>query len=154
MRFKRHCVAGLLVAFSLAAPLAVAQSIKAANVWARATAPGQNTASVYFDLTSERDVALVAAGSSAAGRAELHAMVLDGGIMRMRPLARVDLPGGQTVRFTPNGMHLMLVDLKQPLKAGDNLPLVLSIQSSGSSRTTLKLKAQVRALDGSEPHQH
>ena len=154
MRFKRHCVAGLLIAFALAAPLAVAQSVKAANVWARATAPGQNTASVYFDLTSDRDAALVAAASSAAARAELHAMVLDGGIMRMRPLARVDLPGGQTVRFTPNGMHLMLVDLKQPLKAGDNLPLVLSIQSSGSSRTTLKLKAQVRALDGSEPHQH
>jgi copper(I)-binding protein len=154
MRFRRHCVAGLLVACALAAPVAVAQSVKAANVWARATAPGQNTAGVYFDLTSERDAALVAAGSPVAARAELHAMTLDGGVMRMRPLARVDLPAGQTVRLTPSGMHLMLVDLKQPLKAGDNLPLVLSIQSSGSSLTTLKVEAQVRALDGSDPHQH
>jgi periplasmic copper chaperone A len=154
MRFRRHCAAGLLVAAALAAPVAAAQSVKAANVWARATAPGQNTASVYFDLTSDRDAALVAAGSPAAARAELHAMSLDGGVMRMRPLARIDLPAGQTVRLSPSGTHLMLLDLKQPLKPGDKLPLVLSIQSSGTSLTTLKLEAQVRALDGSEPPQH
>ncbi len=81
-------------------------------------------------------------------------MSLDGGVMRMRPLARIDLPAGQTVRLSPSGTHLMLLDLKQPLKPGDNLPLVLSIQSSGTSLTTLKLEAQVRALDGSAPPQH
>jgi periplasmic copper chaperone A len=154
MRFRRYCAAGLLLAAALGAPVAAAQSVKAANVWARATGPGQNTASVYFDLTSDRDAALVAAGSPAAARAELHAMSLDGGVMRMRPLARIDLPAGQTVRLSPSGTHLMLLDLKQPLKPGDKLPLVLSIQSSGTSLTTLKLEAQVRALDGSEPAQH
>ena len=154
MRFRDCCTVGVLLAAALAAPVAVGQSVNAANVWARATAPGQNTASVYFDLTSDRDAALVAAGSPVAGRAELHATTVDNGVMRMRPLARVDLPAGQTVRLTPGGMHLMLLDLKQPLKAGDKLPLVLSIQSTGSSLTTLKLEAQVRALDGADPHQH
>jgi periplasmic copper chaperone A len=154
MRFRDCCTVGVLLAATLAAPVAAAQSVNAANVWARATAPGQNTASVYFDLTSDRDAALVAAGSPVAGRAELHATTVDNGVMRMRPLARVDLPAGQTVRLTPGGMHLMLLDLKQPLKAGDKLPLVLSIQSTGSSLTTLKLEAQVRALDGADPHQH
>ncbi len=53
----------------------------------------------------------------------------------MRSIARVDLPGGKTVKFEPGGLHLMLFDLKQPLKPRDKLPLVLTIQGPDSSAT-------------------
>jgi copper(I)-binding protein len=50
----------------------------------------------------------------------------------------------------------MLLDLKRPIKAGDTLPLVLSLQPTGagqSSLTTLTVQAEVRAAGAAE-HQH
>jgi copper(I)-binding protein len=146
MQLQRHlCIVCAIVLGTLAAAPVFAQSVKVANAWVRAPAPGQKTAAAYFDVTSESNAALVAAGSPAADRAELHSMSMDGGVMRMRGLPRIELPAGQTVKLTPGGMHLMLIDLKQPLHAGDKVPLVLSVQSSGTSLTTVKLEAEVRA---------
>jgi copper(I)-binding protein len=82
-------------------------------------------------------------------------MSTEGGVMRMRALPRIDLPAGQTVKLTPGGMHVMLIDVKQPLKAGDKVPLVLSVQSSGMSLTTVKLEAEVRTAPPEAPsHGH
>jgi periplasmic copper chaperone A len=144
----------MLLTLAGIASTAMAQNVKVANAWTRATPPGQNSASVYLELTSDSDAALVAAGSPSADRAELHTMTAQGGVMRMRPLPRMDLPAGQTVKLAPNGAHLMLLGLKQPLKQGDRLSIVLSVQSSGTSLTTVKIEAEVRALHGSTAHSH
>ena len=140
----------LIFALTLMMPLAAcADGVNVANAWVRPPAPGQTTASAYVELTSSRDAALVAAGSTSAARVEMHSMTVEGGVMRMRALPRIELPAGQTVKLAPGGMHLMLVDLKQPLKAGSTVPLVLSVQasgpSSGTSLTTLNVRAEVRA---------
>jgi copper(I)-binding protein len=149
----KHVTAALVCA--ALAPAAFAQSVKVENAWARATVPGQKTGGIYADLTSASDAALVAAGTPVAARAELHSMSMDGGVMRMRALPRVELPAGKTVKLAPGGMHVMLVDLKQPLKAGDKVPLTLSVQSSGSAPTTLKLEVPVRAADSpADAHHH
>jgi copper(I)-binding protein len=137
------------------ASAAYAQTVKVENAWARATVPGQTTGGVYIDLTSAKDAVLVAAGTPAAERAELHSMTMDGGVMRMRALPRVELPAGRTVKLAPGGMHVMLVGLKQPLKAGETIPVTLSVQSSGTSVTTLTLSVPVRAADpAADPHKH
>ncbi|MGZ9079432.1 MAG: copper chaperone PCu(A)C [Burkholderiales bacterium] len=141
-----------LIALCLFTSFASAADIKVENAWARATAPGQKTGSAYVELTSPADAALVAAGSPLAARVELHSMTLEGGVMRMRALPRIDLPAGKTVKLAPNGLHLMLIDLKRPLKAGDKLPLVLSVQTSGTSLTTLNIEAEVRAVG--DVHKH
>ena len=143
---------------AVAAPFSTcaAESVKVANAWVREPAPGQKTAAAYLELTSDRNLALVAAGSPAAGRVEMHSMTMDGGVMRMRTLPRVDLPAGQTVKLAPGGTHLMLLELKQPLKAGDKLQLVLSLQPSQpatTSLTTLTVDAEVRGSGGSS-HSH
>ncbi|HUP93272.1 MAG TPA: copper chaperone PCu(A)C [Burkholderiales bacterium] len=154
MRFRHILFAFWVFVASFAASGADAPSVKVANAWARATVPGQNTGAAYVDLTSDRGAVLVAAGSPLAARVELHSMTNDGGVMRMRQLPKVELPAGQTVRLEPNGVHLMLVELKQPLKPGDKLPLVLSVQSSGMSLTTLKIEAEVRAAANGAQHGH
>jgi copper(I)-binding protein len=155
MKFRRIiCTMCVLIGAALIAPAVSAQSVKVAGAWVRATAPGQKTAGAYVDLTSDSNAALVAAGSPVAERTELHSMSMDGGVMRMRALPRIDLPAGQTVKLAPGGVHIMLVDIKQALKPGDKVPLVLSVQSSGSALTTLKIEAEVRAAAPGEPHQH
>lgn len=155
---SRAALAALAVVIPLLAPLAAcAEGVKVANAWVRPPAPGQKTASAYIELTSDRAAALVAVGSSAAARSELHSMSMDGGVMRMRALPRIELPAGQTVKLAPGGMHIMLIDVTKPLKAGDTVPLVLSVQPSGAgagmSLTTLNVQAEVRAAAPSA-HNH
>ena len=146
----------LAFALCVVAPADAAESVRAANAWVRPPVAGQTIASAYVELTSPTDAVLVGAGSAAAGRVEMHSMTMDGGVMRMRALPKIDLPAGQTVKLAPGGLHLMLIDVKQPLKAGDRVPLVLSIQpggpSAGMSLTTLNLQAEVRPATGSGAH--
>jgi hypothetical protein len=153
----RTALTALIIA--LMAPLtACADGVSVTNAWVRPPAPGQTTASAYIELTSARDAALVGVGSAVAARVEMHSMTIEGGVMRMRALPRVELPAGQTVKLAPGGTHLMLIDLKQPLKPGSRVPLVLSVQpsgaSSGTSLTTVTVQAEVRAAAAAPQHQH
>ena len=63
---------------------------------------------------------LVGVTTPVAGTAEVHEMKMEGDVMRMRPVPKVDLPAGRTVEFKPGGYHLMLMDLKQALKPGSH----------------------------------
>jgi len=75
--------------------------------------------------------------------------------MRMRPLARLDLPAGKTVNLKPGGFHVMLIDIRRELKAGERVPLTLTVQDSHGASSTLKVDAEVRAAaGGGQMHMH
>lgn len=163
MEFKTFSVTAAVLLASCVLILATitpvaggAPSVQVTDGWVRAPAPGQKTASAYVGLTSDIDAALVAAGSPAAASVELHSMSMHDGVMRMRALPRVELPAGKTVKFAPGGLHLMLTDLKQPLKAGDTVMLHLSVQETGPAKgmslTTLELRLPVRATAAAGHH--
>ena len=76
-------------------------------------------------------------------------MVMDGGLMKMRAVKGIDLKPGATVELRPGGYHVMLEDLKQPLKEGDHVPLVLTFEKSGA----LEIKVNVGAM-GAAAHKH
>ena len=88
--------------------------------------------------------------SPVAGVVEIHEMSMDGNVMRMRAVSGIDLPAGKSVDLKPGGFHVMLMDLKQVLKAGETVPLTLVIEGAGQTRETLQVKATVRAVDGSD----
>ena len=161
---KRHAFFIVLACAALVPIAKAAEStassarIKIADAWVRAPAPGQKTAGAYVELTSDRDAAIVAAGSTVAERVEMHSTTTEGGVMRMRPVPRIELPAGRSVKLGTSGTHLMLLDLKQPLKAGDKVPLTLSVQPAGAaagmSLTTVALEAVVRGAGAAESHKH
>ena len=138
--------------FALPRMTFAAETVNVGNAWVRATAPGQKTAGAYLELTSAADAALVAVASPAAGKAELHTMSMDGGVMRMRPVAKIDLPAKKTVKLAPGGLHVMLLDIRQPLKDGDKVPLTLTIRGGGNAQSTVEVEAQVRAAGGASMH--
>ncbi|HXD50333.1 MAG TPA: copper chaperone PCu(A)C, partial [Burkholderiales bacterium] len=78
------------VVLGCAAPALAQVSVNGA--WVRATVPGQNIAGAYLKITSESTVWLVGGSSPAAKAVELHQMSLENNVMRMRPLARLELP--------------------------------------------------------------
>ncbi len=162
MKFIRdqHCVlraivlsGALMLVCALPRMTVAAEMVRVEGAWARATAPGQTAAGAYMVLTSDTDAALVAA-ESAAGRTELHQMSMDGGVMRMRPVAKIDLPARKPVKLAPGGYHVMLLDIKQPLKPGDKVPLTLTIRGAGAALSTIKVEAEVRAVGAAAMHGH
>lgn len=124
--------------------LYAADEVQVAQAWARATAPGQQVAGAYLQITSAVPAKLVAASSPVAGRVEIHSMRMEGGVMRMRQLRSLDLPAQQAVKLEPGGLHLMLRDLKRPLKSGDKVPLRLTIEPAGKKKSVVNVELEVR----------
>jgi copper(I)-binding protein len=83
----------------------------------------------------------------------LHATTMDGGVMRMRQVDSIELRPARTVKLAPGGLHVMLLDLKAPLKPGDKLPLTLTVQRDGS-RSVFTVQAVVRSSSGTSTHHH
>jgi len=114
------------------------------SAWVRATVGGQKTTGAYMVLKSGTGAALVGVESTAAAIVEVHEMRMDGNVMRMRAIPRLELPAGKSVEMKPGGYHVMLVDLKRPLKNGDSILLRLKIEGQDKSVVTVEVKADVR----------
>jgi hypothetical protein len=139
---------------ALLAPLAqAAEPIAVTGAWARATAGGQKVGAAYMELAAPAGTALVAAETPVSARVELHTMSMEGGVMKMRPVEKIEVPAAGKVSLKPGGLHLMLIDLKQPLKEGSRVPITLTFQS-GAAKTTVSVEAEVRPLSGAAPAQH
>lgn len=135
----------LALAALLAAPLAHAQTT-VTDPWVRGTVAQQKATGMFAKISSAQGGRLVAASSPAAGVVEIHEMAMDGNVMRMRAIDALDLPAGKTVALEPGGYHVMLIDLVQPLAAGQTVPVTLVIEGADGKRETVEVQAPVRAL--------
>ena len=133
----------LLPAFTTAA---APSTLTAQDAWVRA-APGVDVAAAYLTLHNAGTQPVVVSGvsSPAAGAVMSHETTLVNGRSTMRVHEPLRVAAGETVRFAPEGLHIMLHMLKRPLAAGDEVPLVLLLEGGGS----LTVMARVRALGDS-----
>ena len=116
----------------------------------RGTVAGQKATGMFGQVTSTSGGKLVSASSPVAGVVEIHEMVMDGNVMKMRAIAGLELPAGKPVDLKPGGYHVMLMDLKQELKTGESVPVTLVIEGAGGKRESVELKAPVKALADSQ----
>lgn len=118
---------------------------------ARPSVANQKAGAAYLIIDNRGSKAdkLIAASSPASASVELHTMQMDGNIMRMREVPTIELQPGTKLTMKPgDGYHLMLIGLKQPLKAGDKFPLTLTFERAG------KVDVSVSVGDpGKPPHQ-
>jgi periplasmic copper chaperone A len=114
--------------------------VEVKNAWARATPGKAETGAAYLTLESPTADRLTGVSTPVAKKAELHTMTMDGGIMKMRPLAGIDLPAGQPVTLQPGAMHIMLLGLTQPLVTGQSFPLTLSFEKAGTREVTVSVE--------------
>jgi copper(I)-binding protein len=117
--------------------------LKVEGAWVRSTVPGQQGTAAFMKLTSQQPLQIVGVSTPVAGTADLHEMKREGDLMKMRPLGKLDLPAGHAVELTPSGYHLMLQDLKQPLRAGTTVPLTLVLRDAKGVESKLELKLPV-----------
>ncbi len=110
------------------------QSLSIGHPYARATAPGAPAGGAYLTIENKGSTpdTLVAVKSPVA-TAQIHEMSMDGNVMKMRELpGGLAIPAGGKVTLAPGGYHVMLMNLKQPLVAGQSFPLTLTFAKAGS----------------------
>jgi hypothetical protein len=139
----------LLLAACNEAPEAPAATETAASIiavtepWSRETAEGQNAGGAFMTIANTGTAAdrLTGGSTPVAGRVEIHTVDMEGGVMRMRQLADgLEIPAGGEVTLKPGSYHVMLMDLKQPLKAGDKVPLTLTFKGAGTVEAELVVR--------------
>lgn len=111
--------------------------------WSRELPPVAPNGAAYLRVENGGNTAvrIVSAHSPVAGRVEIHAHVMDAGVMKMRHLHSVEVPAQGSVAFEPGGLHLMLIGLKEPLVAGKDFPLTLVFEEAGEIQVTVRITA-------------
>jgi copper(I)-binding protein len=136
-----------LFAGLLAVP-ACAEEVKAGDLvitqaWTRATPGGARIGTGYLTIENKGSAPdrLIGGSADVAGKVEVHEMAMNNGVMKMRPLDKgLLIEPGKTVKLAPGGYHLMLTDLKSPLKQGDKVPVTLDFEKAGKVNLSLAVE--------------
>jgi periplasmic copper chaperone A len=145
-------IAAGLVALSafvglIAAPARAAEvragDLAITQAWSRATPNGAKIGSGYFTIENKGTTPdrLIGVSADVAGKVEVHEMAMKDGVMTMRPLPEgLAIDPGKTVKLAPGGNHLMMFDLKSPLKQGDAVPVTLEFEKAGKVKVSLDVQ--------------
>ncbi len=133
----------LALAIPAYAQTAMPGSIKIENAYTRATVPGQQVAGGFMKIENKGSTAdqLLSASSPVAGEVQLHEMVMEGNVMRMRQLKDIPVPAGGAVELKPGGLHLMFMNIKTPLAVGETVSVKLKFAKAGEVEVKMPVNA-------------
>ncbi len=151
MQVRPFIFASIAVAAVIASSFATARAdeVKAGDLvitepWSRATPKGAKIGGGFVTIENKGTTPdkLVGASSDIAGSIQVHEMSMTNGMMKMRPVeGGLTIDPGKTVKLAPGGYHLMMMDLKSPLKQGDKLPITLDFEKAGKVQVTFDVMA-------------
>jgi copper(I)-binding protein len=133
----------MLLAFPVRAEDVKAGDLVISQAWSRATPGGAKTGGGYLTIQNKGTAPdkLIGASTDVAGKVEVHEMAMNDGVMKMRPLENgLTIEPGKTVKLAPGGNHLMMMDLKNPLKQGEKVPVTLQFEKAGKVAITLDVE--------------
>ncbi|WOI55528.1 copper chaperone PCu(A)C [Palleronia sp. LCG004] len=131
-----------------------AGDLSISGAFSRATPPGAPVGGGYMTITNtgDTDDRLLSVSSTLSARAEIHEMVMEGDVARMRPVEGIAIPAGETVELRPGGYHVMFVDLEAPLVAGEVAQITLSFERAGDVEIPLAIADAAGGMDHGEMH--
>ena len=147
-----------VVSLALLAPAVHAGEVSAGNLvitqaWSRATPGGAKIAGGFVTIENKGAAPdrLISGAGDVAGKVEIHEMAMNNGVMTMRPLDKgLTIEPGKTVKLAPGGYHLMMFDLKGPLKQGEQVPVTLEFEKAGK----VKVSLDVQGVGAQAPADH
>ena len=117
-------------------------AIKIEDAYTRATVPGQQVAGGFMKIENKGAAdQLISASSPVAGEVQLHEMAMDGNVMKMRQVKDISVPAGGAVELKPGGLHLMFMNIKAPLTAGESVPVKLKFAKAGEVEVKMPVNA-------------
>ncbi|WP_439577343.1 copper chaperone PCu(A)C [Elioraea sp.] len=151
---RRSALALALAAVAAPAAAHHDHRIEVQEPWARAALAGR-TSAAYMTLVNPTETPdrLVSAASPVAQTVELHAHLHDGGVMRMRPVAGIEVHPGEPSVLAPGGLHVMLIGLMRDLRRGETIRLSLTFEKAGKVEVEVPvLAAGARGPEGHGGH--
>ncbi|MBN1993179.1 MAG: copper chaperone PCu(A)C [Anaerolineae bacterium] len=124
--------------------------IKVVEPWARSSPMVAGNGAVFMELINEGDTddTLLGAETDLAAVVELHETTMEGDMMKMNPVSKIEVPAGGSVRLEPGGLHLMLINLRQELVPGEKVKLILNFEIS----EPLTIEAEIREMGAEMSH--
>lgn len=148
------------IALAASAPIFAAgnaaDNVTLGDPYVRLVPPGQNVtgAFVVFKNGDDKDHKVVKADSAAAKVSELHTHVNEGGMMKMRPVKDIEIKAKGETALQPGGLHIMLIDLKQALKEGENVAITVTFEDGSSKKFDAPVRKPQAMMPMSMPMQH
>lgn len=148
--FTLHALVVVSAALSLSATAQTVGTITVEHAWARATPAAAKTSAAYMTLANAGAAdKLIAASSDVAKDIQIHSMITEAGVMKMREVKSVDVSANGKTELKPGGYHIMLIGLPDGLKEGSKFPLKLKFEKAGEVTVTV-----VAEKGGHAGHQH
>ena len=147
-------LAGLFLASGVWA--AAADQVSAADAYVRLAPPNAPATGAFMVLKNagDKDVKLVKADNPLSKSTELHNHLNDNGVMKMRPVAAIEIKAKGEAVLKPGGLHVMLIGMPKPLKEGDAVPLTLTFDDGSSKKIEVPVRAQVMEMPAHGHHHH
>jgi len=139
-------------ALALAIPAAAFADVTIDAPWIRGVVPGQSVTGAFMTIRSTEATSLIGVHSPAASEVGLHRTAMVDGMMSMEPVESLAVPAHGSVQLAPGGLHVMLVGLRTPLRAGQKVPLTLTFRSADHRQTIVTVQAEVRDVTGEPSH--
>lgn len=126
-------------------PNATANAVSLDNPYVRAMPPAHPNSAMFITLnnSSEKPIRLISAATTVAETVELHAHRHKDGMMQMYQVPHIEIPAQGSAELKPGGLHIMLLGLKQTLKAGDEIEMTLNFDDNSS----MTVKAPVKKIE-------
>jgi len=133
-----------------------AGSIEIVEPWSRATPKGAQTAVGYMTIKNNGTTPdrLIGGSVDVASRFQLHSMVMENGVAKMRELSAIEIKPGQSIEFKPDSSHVMFVDLKRPLSKGDHISGTLQFEYAGKVQIEYEVQAIGSRQGSTQSMQH
>ena len=140
--FKALLVSALGIVGLAHAQNAKVGSVEIEHAYTRATVPGQMAAGGFMKIENKGKAdQLISASSPVAGEVQLHEMAMEGNVMKMRQVKDIPVPAGGAVELKPGGLHLMFMNIKAPLAAGQTVPVKLKFAKAGEVEVKMPVNA-------------
>lgn len=146
--------AGLL--FSAGVLAGAADNVAVQDPYVRLAPPNAPATGAFMVIKNngDKDIKVVKAANPVSKVAELHTHLNEGGVMKMRPVQAIDIKAKGEAVLKPGGLHVMLIDLKAPMKEGDVVPITLTFDDGSSKQVDAKVVRPMAAGMPMGEHKH
>ena len=154
MKQRSILVAGLL--FSAGVLAGAADNVSVQDPYVRLAPPNAPATGAFMVIrnTGDKDVKVVKADNPVSKATELHTHLNEGGVMKMRPVPAIEIRAKGEAVLRPGGLHVMMIDLKAPIKEGDSVPITLTFDDGSSKQVDAKVLRATAAPAPTEHKQH
>jgi len=155
--FVIGCVVfGFMAASQQTSAQSPATSVEFTDPWIRGSVPGQKNGAAYTTIKngSAEPVAIVSGTSDRADRIELHTIIREDGVAKMREVQQIDVPALGLVKLEPGGFHIMFIGLEKPFVAGETVPVTVRLSNGQTQVVNFMVKPATHMAPKKSMHSH